>query len=117
MASDETLALAALYSGGVAREFFHLLREAALLGIVESAARVDRNLVERAIREARVRLQYGLYPSDHQALVAVHKTHQLASAPQAAYLDRSIVLEYNHDELWYEVTPLLWPLLAEWAGG
>lgn len=112
-APDEALAVAALYSGGVARDMFHILREAALNALMRDLPAISKAHVDRAVHDHRVKLQYGIYPADWELLRSIRGGHQLPSMDAAALLDRSVVLEYNHDDLWFDVTPALWPLLEK----
>jgi len=111
--SDDAVRLAALYSGGVPRDFIHLLRQAVYLALTYEADKVDIQIMEDALRDARVHMSYGIYPPDFKALLQVHQSKKLPSGEQGPYLDRSWVLEYNGSDLWFDVNPLLWSLLSE----
>ena len=107
---------AALHSGGVARDFIHLLRQAALSAIVDGLDKVDADVMATAINKSSVEMSYGLYPNDLVALTGVRKRHDLPDKGTSTYLDRSLVLEYNGEKLWFEVNPLLWKKLDDVDG-
>ncbi len=115
LAAPAALERAALYSGGVARDFFRLLREAAINAEGLKRATIDDRVMESVVKHARTELQYGLYEKDLVALESVRATHDLPAVEQVHLLDQSWVLELNGEELWFEVNPLLWAKLARRA--
>jgi hypothetical protein len=115
LAEPAALERAALYSGGVARDFFRLLREAAFNAEGLKRAVIDERVMESVIKHARTELQYGLYEADLAALDNVRHTHDLGGVEEVHLLDQSWVLELNGEELWFEVNPLLWAKLARRA--
>jgi hypothetical protein len=112
---DESVRLAAIYSGGVLRDFFHLLREAILIARHNELDTVDAMTMREAVRDAQFRESAGLYRPDYEVFLDVHRTHSLRGAEHRHYLDESRVLECYNDEVWFEVTPLLWSLLERRA--
>jgi len=108
---DTAVRLAAIYSGGVLREFFRLLRTAVRLARHNRLDVVNAPAVRGAVRDERRRESMGLLTPDYDALRAIHETHGLASDDGRRYLDEGRVLECYNDKTWYEVTPLLWKLL------
>jgi hypothetical protein len=115
LAELAALEKAALYSGGVARDFFRLLREAAFNADGLKRAVIDERVMDSVIKHARTELQYGLYEADLAALDSVRHTHDLGGVEEVHLLDQSWVLELNGEELWFEVNPLLWAKLARRA--
>jgi hypothetical protein len=116
LAEVAALERAALYSGGVARDFFRLLREAAFNADGLKRHTIDGRVMESVVKHARTELQYGLYEADLIALEQVRATHDLPAVEQVHLLDQSWVLELNGEELWFEVNPLLWAKLTRRAG-
>ncbi len=115
LAEPAALERAALYSGGVARDFFRLLREAAFNAEGLRRTTIEDRVMESVVKHARTELQYGLYEADLRALERVRATHDLPAVEQVHLLDQSWVLELNGEELWFEVNPLLWAKLARRA--
>ncbi len=108
---DAAVRLAAIYSGGVLREFFRLLRTSVRLARHNHLEMVNAAAVRGAIRDERRRESMGLLTPDYAALRAIHETHGLASDDDRRYLDEGRVLECYNDKAWYEASPLLWKLL------
>lgn len=108
---DAAVRLAAIYSGGVLREFFRLLRTAVRLARHNRLETVSAPAVRGAVRDERRRESMGLLTPDYEALRAIHETHGLAADAGRRYLDEGRVLECYNDKTWYEVSPLLWKLL------
>jgi hypothetical protein len=108
---DASVQLAAIYSGGVLREFFRLLRSAVMLARHNKLATVEHRAVRGAVRDERLRETMGLLSSDYQALLEIHRTHEIAQDAQRRYLDEARVLECYNGDTWYEVSPLLWKSL------
>lgn len=111
----EATRLAAIYSGGVLRDFFHLLREGIRLARYNKLDVLDVELMRYAIDDARLRESAGLYAPDYEALAFVHKTNELRTVDDRRYLDTSRVLECYNGSVWFETTPLLWQLLEKRA--
>jgi len=108
---DEAIRMAAIYSGGVLRDFFRLLRSAADLAQYHQLDQVDARALRAAVRDARLRESAGLLRPDMQALLAVHEHHDLEREEDRRYLDEGRVLECYNDRVWYEVNPLLWSII------
>lgn len=109
--TDKAIKLAAIYSGGVLREFFRLLQEAAIIADVNQFSQVDADSVQTAVREVRRRETMGLLEADYQAFAAIHRSHSLGSDDHRKYLTEGLVLECYNDRTWYEVNPILWKVL------
>lgn len=105
--------LAVIYSGGVLREFFRLLRSALGIARRNGLDVVDERALRATVRDERRRDTIGLYATDYQALRAIHTTHEMASDAERRYLDEARVLECYNDKTWYEVNPLLWKVIQE----
>jgi uncharacterized protein (DUF4415 family) len=109
----EAIRLAALYAGGVLRDFFHLLREGIRLARYNQLDVLDEELMRYAIDDARLRDSAGLYAPDYEVLSFVHRTNELRTQEDRRYLDTSRVLECYNGSVWSETSPLLWKLLEQ----
>ncbi len=109
----EVVRQAAVYSGGVLRDFFSLLRFSILQAQIYGQANVDLIAWRDTLTEERNRLAAGLYPSDKTALRAIRAAHSLADPAQLDYLRRSLVIEHNHEDIWWDAAPMLWGWLAK----
>ncbi|WP_437767221.1 hypothetical protein WME77_09340 [Sorangium sp. So ce764] len=107
----EVVREAALYSGGVVRDFFNLLRFAIIQAQLYGQDHVDEIAWEDTLTEEKTRFIATLYPKDKEALRAIREVHELADAGQLEYARRSVVIEHNHDGIWWEVAPMLWEWL------
>jgi hypothetical protein len=114
---EEALRLAVVYSGGVLRELFHLLREGIFISQYNDLDTVDGISMREAIRDTRFRESAGIYLPDIEALLEVHRTNRLRDEGERRYLDLSRVLECYNDAVWFEANPLLWSLLETRARG
>ncbi len=108
---DAAVRLAAIYSGGVLREFFRLLRSAVAVARHNKLTSVDARAFLAAVRDERRRETMGLLSSDYRALLEIHRTHEIAEDAERRYLDEARVLECYNGDTWYEVGPLLWKSL------
>jgi hypothetical protein len=113
--APSAIRLAALYAGGVLRDFFHLLREGIRLARYNKLEVLDEELMRYAVDDARLRESAGLYAPDYEALAFVHRTNGLRTEFDRRYLDTSRVLECYDGSVWFETAPLLWNLLEERA--
>ncbi|MBK8255118.1 MAG: hypothetical protein IPK82_20960 [Polyangiaceae bacterium] len=108
---NDAVRLATIYSGGVLRDFFRLLRTAVRLARHHGRTTVDGGVLKSIVRDERRRESMGLLAQDYEALRAIHESHALTSEEGRRYLDEGRVLECYNDKTWYEVTPILWKLL------
>lgn len=100
---------AAVYSGGVIRDFFRLLRLAAIQAAdLYAQDSVDAVAFEDVLVEETNNLVRTLYPADKESLREIHESHALKDPGQLDYMRRSVVLEYNHDGIWWDAAPMLW---------
>ncbi|WP_437978913.1 hypothetical protein WMF11_22775 [Sorangium sp. So ce295] len=72
---------------------------------------MDEIAWEDTLTEEKTRFIATLYPKDREALRAIREAHLLADAEQLEYARRSVVIEHNHDGIWWEVAPMLWEWL------
>ncbi len=111
--AQEAIKLAAIYSGGVLRDFFRLLRSGIQLARYNKLEVLDAELMSYAVDNARLQDSAGLYTKDYEALATVHQTNELPDPADRRYLDTSRVLECYNGAVWFEASPLLWKLLGE----
>jgi hypothetical protein len=109
----EAIRLAAIYSGGVLRDFFRLMREAVSLAIYNRLPRLDAIVMHYAIDEERRRESIGMYEPDYDALVHVHQTNKLRKADDRRLLALSRVIEAFNGTVWFEANPVFWSVLEE----
>lgn len=109
----EAIRLAALYAGGVLRDFFRLLREGVMLAQYNELPLLDPVMLRYALKDARLNEAIGLYDADYEALASVHRTNRLPTAEDRRYLDLSLVIECHNGEPWFEANPLLWSALED----
>lgn len=113
--TPEATDLAALYSGGIFRQFAEPLYTAIYTAAFErKKSQVQVEDVEYAVNELRKKLWRPLNQQDKDALLKVFKENDHPSKGQLAPLFRILaLLEYENDELWYDVNPLLWQFFKE----
>lgn len=115
LVSRDAIRLAAIYSGGVLRDFFRLLHEGVLLATYNDLDVLDGTLMYYAVEDERRKESIGLYSPDYEALAHVHQTNKLRSADDRKYLALSRVIEAYNGTVWFEANPVLWPVLEEFA--
>jgi hypothetical protein len=110
-------------TGGDLRELFLLLREA--LNLVDPEDDDQFPIPEATIIQAeKLRAnQFGLIPEDDlQWLIRVVETHDhgLPSLKDlgtfARLLDGKLIYQYRNGETWYDIHPLLWPMVQSRVG-
>jgi hypothetical protein len=112
-----------LRTGGDLRELFLLLRE--ILNLVDPEDDGQFPIPDAAITQAeKLRSnQFGLIPeSDLAWLIRVVQTHEhgLPSNEElgtfARLLDGKLIYQYRNGETWYDIHPLLWPMVQSRVG-
>lgn len=110
----------AYYSGGVARDFVHLVRDAAFEALADAREQIDDAIVDAVLREARRRIEFYI-AKDQIALL-----EQVMNDPEHALPDGDVALElltqkrllaYPNDTTWYFPHPLLTLALLEFPPG
>jgi len=109
----EAVRLAAIYSGGVLRDFFRLMREGVSLTIYNRLPKLDAIVMRYAIDEERRRESIGMYALDYDALAYVHQTNALRTVEDRKYLLLSRVIEAFNGVVWFEANPVFWSVLEE----
>jgi hypothetical protein len=115
LVDPEAVRVAAIYSGGVLRDFFRLLREGVLLALYNDMKVLDGIAMKYAVAEERRRESIGLYTPDYAALVQVHRTNDLPDGKDRRYLALSRVIECFNGTVWFDASPVLWDVLADHA--
>lgn len=109
----DAIVRAAVYSGGVLRSFFYLLREAFNLADYNGFTSVEAMVMDEVVRDARRKESAGVHSNVREVLRHVHRTNLLRNEDDRRYLDQSRVLECYNGETWFEANPILWSLLKE----
>jgi hypothetical protein len=112
---QDAIRLAAIYAGGVLRDFFRLLREGVALAIYNDMLVLDGVAMRYAVEEERREESIGLYGPDYSALIQVHRTNALRDDEDRRYLTLSRVIECSNVTVWFDANPLLWHVLEEHA--
>lgn len=106
---------AAVYSGGVLRTFFHLLRLGIDVARDNDLGTVDERVMRVAIKNERLDESQAMREEHYEALAEVHRTNGLSQETDGQYLDDSYVIECSNDKVWYAANPLLWALLEPYS--
>ncbi|MCC6558592.1 MAG: hypothetical protein IT372_37125 [Polyangiaceae bacterium] len=116
LVEEEAVRIAVAYSGGVVRDYFRLLKEAAAIAEQRGEDRVGAAILKSAVREERLRWTRTLDHEDYLALLSVHRTHDRRDDERhRRLLDLGLLLECYNDDTWYEAHPLLWASLERRA--
>lgn len=107
----EAVRLAAIYAGGVLRDFFRLLRDGIDIADYNQAGILTATFLRYAIKNAQRVETMGLYSADYAALAHVHRTNELRTPADRKYLDQARILECHNGSVWFEASPLLWSFL------
>lgn len=111
----DAIRLAAIYAGGVLRQFFRLLRAGVVLAMYNRLPKVDGMVMRYAVDEDRRKESVGMYESDYDALLHVHQTNTLRNADDQRYLALSRVIEAFNGTVWFEANPVFWSVLEDHA--
>lgn len=100
-------------SGGLPFELVSLARRAATYALVAGASQIDQSTVQRAVLERRIEYQILLGPEQLERLAAVHRTKAVKNDAEHRLLLHTLsVLEYRNGQgVWYDVHPVVQPLL------
>ena len=95
-------------SGGSVRQLIRLLREAVLSAQSRELAAINSQALEDATRNLRQDFERMLAPSDYELLRRAWDTKSIEKTDAYMQLLSNLsILEYNGDELWYDVNPLI----------
>jgi hypothetical protein len=99
-------------SGGVFRELISLGRHACLLAVQAGKDQVDSGEAEAALREQRLRHTPTLTREDLAVLKHFSVSERIWTDPNIwEQVNQGRIVAYHHDRLWFDVHPILWPLL------
>ncbi|MEM6428062.1 MAG: hypothetical protein AAF708_02400 [Deinococcota bacterium] len=103
-------------SGGIPRTAILLTQKACIKALVKRAAKVDGDHADAAVADEQRDFDRQLTQKQRELLKLVHNTKDIDSDPDKGYLDllhNLSVIEYINGDVWYGVSPLVLPLLAE----
>lgn len=104
---------AAHYSGGIFRQFANIMQIAIDHAIAQDRGQVEADDVEFAANELRKGLMRILTERDMADLRHVYHNHDHPDRTQIAPLFLVLaIIEYENDDFWYDVNPVLWPAFA-----
>lgn len=107
-------------SGGVLREMIRIANECCrgCLRVLEekpsATIKIDRQVLDNALRDLRIEFTAGLGKVDYQILAETYKDFEPDDPKAPEFLDLLhglYVLEYKNDDLWYDVHPIVADLL------
>ena len=111
---DAALELLVTYSGGLPRQLIKLARDACVEADVSDSSIVRVTHVKAAIAEERKNFKRMLSDEQLTQLQAVKADHNIdQNEANQRLLHTLSILEYENDELWYDVNPLVDDLLTE----
>lgn len=100
-------------SGGSMHQLIRLLGEAVLTAQARNLTAIDHQALQEAARKLQQEYQRMLAPSDYDLLARVGETKQIEKAPEyMQLLSNRAVLEYNGEEYWQDVNPVIEPIDA-----
>jgi hypothetical protein len=95
-------------SGGSVRQLIRLLSEAVLSAQARSLAVIDREALEDAARNLRHDFVRMLTSSDYELLARTSTTNDIEKdLAHMELLSNLAIMEYNGEEVWYDVNPLI----------
>lgn len=100
-------------SGGNLRELLTLMRDAWLQADIKNRIVISLADAHKTIAKLRMEVQKMLRPQDVLLLQRIHQDKRLEGEADLPLMHPMAVLEYHNDEAWYDVHPVLLPLLEE----
>jgi hypothetical protein len=104
---------AVLLSGGSVRQLMNLIRAAVLRAQERNIEYLDREAIQDGALAQRHDFERSLVPSDYPLLAQTAASHAIVK--DEAYmqlLGNTAVMEYNGNDVWYDVNPLIRPIDA-----
>jgi hypothetical protein len=112
--TEDALDQLAELSSGIPRELLILTRQACLSARVNKETQITKEAVEEAATEQRKEYQVILSKEQKALLRNVHASNQINNdAAHRTLLHNLSVLEYQNDEVWYDVHPLAQHLIDD----
>jgi len=112
--AEDALDILVRNSSGIPRELIALGRTACLESMIAEQPIINREAAEKAVRNRR---------REYQVLLSQEQINLLKKVKESKWLDNDeknqpllhnlSALEYHNDDVWYDVHPLVEPLLAE----
>lgn len=110
--ADETLDWLAMMSGGIPRELVVLAGMACLEARVAGKARIDLECVVRAAESRRLDYEVLLRSKQLKLLKTVRRNKAVENdEPHRELLHNLSIFEYANGDVWYDVNPVIGPLL------
>lgn len=114
--SEAALTLLAESSGGIPRELITLAQQACLETMKANRSVIDEEAVTRSVKVRRMDYEVLLSSKQLALLKAISETKQVENDEEhRALLHNLSVLEYRNDSIWYDVHPIVKPLLERAA--
>ena len=99
-------------SGGVHRELLILAQQACLRAAVGGRVQVREQDARNAVEDRRQEVSLHLTPQDLDYLDEIHKHHRITGDPLALPLvERNLIIGYHGGWSWFDVHPIVKPLL------
>jgi hypothetical protein len=109
---EDALEHAVTMSGGVFREMARLMQIAADNAIARGEGKIEKRDVEEAESEIRNNFRRMLKTENYDALKQIYDTRELRGSETCAELLHNLsILEYQNDENWCDVHPVVVPLI------
>jgi len=110
--TENAIDLLVSYCAGLPRELVTLARRSCLIALQKSVSQIDEKIVEQAGNRLRNDYQVLLTSSQIDILKKVHQTKSVENdEPHRSLLHNLSVLEYRNQDVWYDVHPIVIPLL------
>ncbi len=112
--AEGSLAALAEASGGVLRDLIKLTSDCLVELEISGQNTTSRTMVWNVVNEQSVQRRITIDTDSMEALTAIHASHRISGmspSTVASLIDRSLVLVHSDAALWYQVHPLLSPML------
>ena len=113
---QEALRELVIASGGILRDLISMATECLVRLDVSKADKIDVAMVREVIRKQSMQRQLRVDPGIRAALTQTNREKDIANIPPSTagtLIDQSLVLAHQGVRPWYEVHPLLKPLVSE----
>jgi hypothetical protein len=102
-------------SGGIHRELLTLAQQACLRASVAGRVQVREEDARNAVEDRRQEVSFHLTPTDLNFLGEVQRHHRVTGDPRALPLiERNLIVGYHGGWSWFDVHPIVKPLLTDW---
>jgi hypothetical protein len=103
-------------SGGIHRELLTLAQQACLRASVAGRVQVREEDARNAVEDRRQEVSFHLTPQDMSYLLDIQKHHRITAEPRALPLvERNLIVGYHGGWAWFDVHPIVKPMLAAWS--